>query len=133
MNVKNCPGCRKMYVPNALGMCEACMVKEEEGFVAIRDFIEENNSCTLGELSKATGVPIKKILGYIREGRLMPTPGMANEVTCKTCDEPITKGNFCDACTIKLNKDIQGLYGDREEKMEVKRTGIKMHIKDKLR
>ena len=135
MSVSNCPGCGKMYVQNSFGMCESCKASEEEGFVAIKEYIEENNNCTLGELTDATGVSIKKILGYIREGRLLATPGMAGEVTCKSCQEPILIGNFCERCAHELNKDIKELYKDMAEnvpKFGIKQTGIKMKIKDKL-
>ena len=132
MNLKNCPACGKMYVQNSFGICESCKAKEEDGFNAIRDYIENNSNCTLGELSMATGVSIRKIMGYIREGRLLASDGMAGEITCKACGVPVIKGNFCDDCAVKLNKGIKGLYEDREEKTDTKRTGIKMNIKDKL-
>ena len=133
MNLKNCPGCGKMYVQSSLGACEECRVKEEEGFMAIKSYIDENNSCTLGELAEATGVHIKKILGYIREGRLMATPGMANEVGCKACNKPVMSGNYCEDCTIRLNKGIKDLYHEEGRyKVETKLTGIKMKAKDKL-
>jgi len=114
-------------------MCEACKIGEEEGFSAIKEYIEENEESTLGEISKATGVSVKKILGYVREGRLMATSGMAGDITCKSCGEPVTIGNFCEACMLKLNKGIKDAYSDdNSPKVETKRTGIKMQIKDKF-
>ena len=137
MNLSNCPECGRMYVKNSFGMCEPCRNSEETDFAAIKNYIEEiNSSCTLVELTNATGVSIKKILGYIREGRLVATQGMIGEVTCTSCKAPISSGYFCEECTLRLNRDIRNLYKERvervPEKVETKLTGIKMKIKDRL-
>ena len=137
MSLINCPECGRMYIRNSFDMCESCKASEEAGFTAIKEYIEENNSCTLVELTDATGVSIKKILGYIREGRLVATSGMAGEVTCKSCQEPVLSGNFCEQCARKFNENIKDLYKDKDmkesvPKMGIKQTGIKMKIKDKL-
>jgi len=129
MNVKNCPVCGKMYVvSNSSGMCDVCREAEEAGFMEIKEFIEKNNSATMGEISDATGVSVKRILGYVREGRLMATPTMSNEIACKSCNGPVISGNFCEDCTLKLNRGIQNLYSENE-KVQAKLTGIKMNIK----
>ena len=132
MKLKNCRVCGKMYIENSLGMCDACKKHEEEGFAAIKDYIDEHPHCNIGELSNATGVSIKKILSYIKEGRLMASDGMAGDVTCRSCGVPIKLGEFCEACSVKLNKQITSLYHVEKDEADAKLTGIKMKIKDKL-
>jgi hypothetical protein len=129
MNLKNCPECGKMYMENAFGMCENCKTKEEEGFIAIKDYIYENPTCALRDLSDATGVAIKRILTYIREGRLVATEGMAADVTCRGCGAPIRQGVYCETCSVKMTNEVKDLYEDG--RMDARLHGPKMHISRK--
>ncbi|MCL2616816.1 MAG: hypothetical protein FWD96_04135 [Defluviitaleaceae bacterium] len=130
MNVKNCPECGKMYMQNSFGMCDACRLGEEAGFQAIKDYISEHPNSTVIEVSQETGVRINRIMGYIREGRLMATPGMASDITCRSCGKAVEKGNFCDSCTVKMNNTIKEMYEDN--KVETKMTGMKMNVKNRF-
>jgi len=121
-----------MYMKNAFGRCDACRNNEEEKFQILKDYIDENKGSMLGEISKETGVSVKRILGYIREGRLVATSGMADDVTCKSCGKPVEKGNFCDACAIKMNNDIKDMYEEKDQQADIKRTGVKMNIQNRL-
>ncbi|MCL2618022.1 MAG: hypothetical protein FWD98_03095 [Defluviitaleaceae bacterium] len=132
MNVKNCPSCGRMFVPTSSSkVCDPCKHSDEAGFNSIKEFIEEYPNSTMGEVSNATGVSIKKILNYVREGRLVATETMMTEIGCKSCGQPVKTGNFCEDCALKMNKDIQGLYRE-DEKPEVKMTGIKMNTQNRL-
>jgi predicted amidophosphoribosyltransferase len=128
MNAKNCPSCGKIFMDNAFGICDSCRTAQEQNFRDIKDYVDENRNCTLGELSDATGVSIKRILGYIREGRLMATSGMAGEVTCKSCGAPVAFGNFCDACNQKLSSDIKDIFGSQPSDPKSLGDGTRMHL-----
>ena len=135
MRVKNCPECGKMFAENAFGMCEKCKSNEESGFAKIKEYVDEHPNCTVNDLCDATGVKLQKIMAYIKEGRLLATPGMANDVTCRACGGPRLKGNFCEPCSIKLNKEIMNLYKPDEPEAQQplgnRLTGQKMSIRNR--
>jgi hypothetical protein len=82
MEVRNCPRCGKLFNRINSQLCPACTKEEDEIFETVRKFISDNESCTLTELSDGTGVSPKKILRYIREGRLEASKGMHGDIRC---------------------------------------------------
>ncbi len=134
MEVKNCPKCGKLftYTPGNR-VCAQCIKEEEELFEEIRIFIKEHPNCTMAEVSEQTGVSAKKLIRYIREGRIEISKGMSEDVTCDSCGEPITTGRFCEACAFKLTSSAQEVIKGRRVKEAVaeKRVSDKMHFLSK--
>jgi len=128
MDLVNCARCGKLFPKGISPICPECEKEEELIFQNLREFLSENEDCTIGELSESTGVSAKKILGYIREGRLEISKGMHGEIHCVMCGRPITKGHYCDKCLIKLNQNISELFSDMDDKQK---KGVKMHITKK--
>ena len=124
----NCPRCGKLFSRVKSPICPSCEKEEEQTFQQIRQFIDDNENCTLSELSKGTGVSQKKILRYIHEGRLEISKGMRGDVRCKICSRPITKGQYCDACLIKINQNIYDVFTQINEQKKQVST---MHIDEK--
>lgn len=125
MEARNCNRCGKVFnYINSLS-CPDCEKKEERIFQGVKDYINEHESCSMGELSKSTGVSPKKILKYIREGRLEISKGMHGEVACDSCGKPITRGRYCDSCVIKLNQKVTDVFSEKKE------TGPRVHIRTK--
>jgi hypothetical protein len=91
-------------------VCPRCEKVDEENFNKVREYIKDDPLCNINELSEATEVPVKRILQFLREGRLEVTKGLSGELNCVKCGTVIEKGNFCDACTVKLNKEIREVY-----------------------
>jgi hypothetical protein len=88
-------------------MCEKA---EEEQFQNLRTYIDKEPLAGIAEISEATGVSPKRILQYIREGRLQVTQGLLGELRCTKCGEPIDEGSFCNACTVKMAQDLAGVF-----------------------
>ena len=124
MEVTNCPRCGKIFTKIKSQLCPICEREEEKTFQNLKEFMDENARCTLGELSEATGVSAKKILRYIREGRLEISKGMQGDVRCEICNRPINIGHYCDSCRIKVSQNIGVMLTENPEK----KPGIKMHI-----
>jgi len=125
MDLENCIRCGRL-IPKGIGpVCPECKKGEELKFQELCKYLDENENCTLKELAEGTGVSTKRILGYIREGRLEISKGMHGEVHCEMCGQPITKGHYCDRCMIKLNQNISDLVAEMDNKQN---KGIKMHI-----
>jgi len=127
MEVVNCPRCGKVFNKVRGPLCPACEKKDEQAFQMVREFAEENKNCTISELSKGSGVSEKKIMRYIREGRLEITGGMHGEVRCKICGRPISKGNYCDSCIIDISQNISEVFSSANNRSN---RGTTMHISD---
>ena len=127
MEIINCARCRKVFTQIKSPLCPACEKEDEELFQSLRDYIEEHDNCTLSELSDATNVTPKKILGYIREGRLQISKGMQGDIRCEQCNCPISIGRYCDACMIKMDQKIKDMFNYSEEPT----PETKMHILQK--
>ena len=111
MKPMNCPRCGKLFTKILSPVCPKCERLEEEQFQEMRKYIEEEPHATITEVSEATGVPTKRILRYIREGRLIVPETMKVEIRCFTCGKQIDEGSYCDACAAKMAKDFQEVYG----------------------
>ena len=130
MEVVNCPRCGRIFQKIKSPLCPSCEKAEEQIFESVRDYIEGNGDCTLSELSDATGASPKKILRYVREGRLEVSKGMHGDVRCEVCNRPISKGRYCDTCMIKINQNISDMFtGIAAEHKQ----GTKMHISENMK
>ena len=130
MEVVNCPRCGKVFNKIRSPLCPACEKEEERMFQTVREYIDDNQDCTLNELSEGTGVSPKKILRYIREGRLEISKGMHGDVRCEVCNRPISQGRYCDTCMIKMNQNISEMFSANSDD---RNHGPKMHISEKTK
>lgn len=131
MEARNCPRCGKIFNYVSRPVCNECHKKEEDSFKKLKEFIDENPDCTLSGLSDGTSVPPKRILRYIREGRLEITKGMHGEVKCERCGASVTTGRYCDACVIEINQSVNELYTQTPINKDGTQRGAKMHIHPK--
>ncbi len=131
MDVRNCPKCGKLFTYSNYPICPACKKDEDEKFELLKSYINDNPSCSMIELSENTGVTMKRILKYIKEGRLEISKGMRGELRCESCGEPIDKGRYCNSCVIKINQQVAEVLKSNEPKVEKTETnkGPKMHHK----
>ena len=132
MEARNCPRCKKMFNYIKSPLCPACEKNDEDEFQALRTFIDENPSCNSNELHKGTGVTLKKIMSYIREGRLEISQGMHGEIKCDSCGTPILRGKYCDNCVIKINQKVNNLFSDSVIQTKTSNRA-KMHIRSDKR
>ncbi|MCL2350217.1 MAG: hypothetical protein FWC67_01930 [Defluviitaleaceae bacterium] len=66
----NCRCCKKAFTMTEGPFCPDCASAEEEIFGQVKDFLYTNTNCNLNEVSECTGVSTKRILSYIRDGRV---------------------------------------------------------------
>lgn len=124
MQLKNCVRCGKLFVAGGNLVCPDCLDKDEEDFVNVRKYIFENPNAHVAEVSEATGVSENKIMGYLRDGRLVGDRIQAM-ITCVTCGTLIKTGSLCEACADKLAKEIHSKVTDVDEPKKVKKTGYR--------
>ena len=110
MQVMNCPRCRKLFTKIMSPVCPECAKLEEEQFENLKKFLEENPLSSINETSEATGVSPKRILQYIRDGRIMVPEGMMAEIRCKKCGGTVYSGNYCEPCSKKMASALSGAF-----------------------
>jgi ribosomal protein L32 len=95
-------------------------VKEEEAiFEKVREYVREHGNRTIKQVSDACEVSPKKILQYIRDGRLEAGQGMAGEIVCSKCGKPIYIGRMCEKCMLETGFQIN----DMKEASRIKNAG----------
>ncbi|MFE5324119.1 flagellar protein [Paenibacillus sp. NPDC056579] len=135
LNVDNCQRCGRVYVKNNYGLCGNCIKEIDLQYEKCLKYLRENRACYITELSEATGVSIKQITKFIREGRISinNNPNMA--YNCEVCNTPIRVHTICDSCRSKLTKDASNLREDEQRKHTQQEDANRMQFKitDRLR
>jgi flagellar operon protein (TIGR03826 family) len=122
MDYMNCPRCGKLFGRLSSPICKECEKEEENLFQKVRQYIDENPNSKIADVTEALGVSVKKIMRYLREGRLEASPGMGSTLRCEKCNKPIRSGHYCDSCVIDINQEVTGIFdADRAKK------GARMH------
>ncbi|WP_130805940.1 MerR family transcriptional regulator [Senegalia massiliensis] len=134
MNIKNCKKCGKIYNYDGFNICYHCRRKEEEMFFTVREYIYSNTKADIREVSEATGVSTKKILEFLRQGKLEIKEGSNLILDCERCSKPIKTGRFCKECANEIEKELKGAFKkdniDNSEQNSY-RTGNKLNVKNR--
>lgn len=132
--LRNCPRCGKLFTYRGKRVCEECAAEEERDFEKVKEFLKDKPGATVLEVTTATGLDQRKVLEFIREGRLT-TLGLPNlTAECEQCGAPITSGRLCPRCAEKLKREIDGAAGSRHQKAgENEGYSGKMHTADRLK
>ena len=112
LNVGYCPRCGKLFSRSYHDVCANCVKEIEEQYTLCRDYLKENKYATLSQLSEETGVPMKQILKFIREGRLATTDSPNITYPCESCGTPIREHYLCPNCRDRLAKKISRVQQD---------------------
>ena len=132
MEMANCLRCKKVFPRFREPICEECKKKDEELFTLVKEYLEEHPSATIHQISAETGASTKKILAWLREGRLEIAEA-TGDLKCRQCGEGITTGQFCEACTREISRQIEDMMGEKPVQTEnvPAKKGIVMHTKNR--
>ncbi|MCL1862180.1 MAG: flagellar protein [Defluviitaleaceae bacterium] len=119
MEAMNCPRCGKVFVRINAPICEPCVKEEEVIFDKVRDYIKEHGDKSVKEVADACDVTVKRIMTYIRDGRIDASGGMRDEVSCSKCGKPIRSGRMCEKCVLETNFQI----GDMKNAADIRNKG----------
>lgn len=122
MNLGNCSQCGKLYVVNSLGLCATCLKAVEDQYHRCADYLRKNRASTMQELSDATGVPVRLITRFIREGRIGTKDAPNLRFPCESCGEPIQDGNLCEACRNRLTRQLNQAQREADRREELKKA-----------
>jgi len=89
-----------------MGLCQPCIKELEHDYEICVDYLRENKGTNIQELSDATGISIKEITRFIREGRISIANAPNMMYPCEVCGTLIRDGHMCDSCRTRLRKDL---------------------------
>jgi hypothetical protein len=91
---------------NMRGICSNCSAEEDNCIKSIEKTLVRNRQLNIDELAQSANIPRKKILSFIRKGkiRLFDYPNLADE--CDVCAGPIRRGTMCNKCAIRIQDEI---------------------------
>lgn len=127
MNLDNCPRCGRLFVKNLMGLCSACIKELEHEYEICVNYLRENKGTNIQELSDATGISIKEITRFIREGRISIANAPNMMYPCEVCGTLIRDGHMCDSCRSRLRKDLTNAVKENSAEDTTKRH-LMVHI-----
>lgn len=128
MEVMNCKNCKRLF--NYIGgqmICPSCKDKLEQKFLEVKQYIRENPSKNISEISKEVDVSIHQLKTWVRQERLSFTSESNMTIDCEKCGSPIRTGRFCESCKRNMVNTLDALY----KKEDVSKP--KRHGSDKMR
>lgn len=112
MNAINCPRCGRMFTKINLPICKECEKAEAEKFEEVRLYVKENPHSSAQDVSEKCEVSVKRILQYVRDGRLEISQGMEGLNTCTKCGRPIKSGRMCERCVKNTSSALASIIAD---------------------
>ncbi|CAK7049931.1 MerR family transcriptional regulator [Tissierella carlieri] len=106
MDIRNCAKCGKIYQYDGFRICHSCRKTGEDEFQKVKEYLYDNPGATISEVEEATGVDSRKIIVFLREGRLEIGEGSNLILECEKCGVSIRTGRFCDKCKNNLQREL---------------------------
>lgn len=107
-DLRNCPACGKVFVKISKNLCPDCIEKEEKEYEVVRKYLKDNPGASVEEISEITGIDEKKILRWMREGRIdVEYSEGETGLACKRCGASISLGNLCANCINLLSGQMK--------------------------
>ncbi len=112
MDVRPCKNCKRLFnYLSGPAICTACREKLEEKFQQVKDYIRENPTASLQNVSESNEVSVKQLKTWVREERLTFSDDSPVGIECMNCGAMIKCGKYCENCKGKmintLNKSIE--------------------------
>jgi len=107
MNLDYCPRCGKLFARGFRDICPNCVKEIEEEYEKCVAYLKEHPNITIQQLSEATGVSVRQITRFIREGRISISAHPNMYYSCESCGAPIREGSMCPKCLKKLTNEIK--------------------------
>lgn len=104
----NCSRCDALFVQVVRDICPKCNQLVEQEYEKCARFLRkrENRGSNIHVVSEETGVSVKQITKFIREGRISIEGNPNMGYPCEVCGFMIRTGNMCDSCMKGLKHEI---------------------------
>lgn len=122
MKIVNCAICNNPFVKKARDICPKCIQLEIDLLNRVRIYLRDNPKAKLNEVADETGVAVKIINRFIREGQLNIM------VRCEKCGVKVknTGGKkYCNTCAALVKKGIMSSSERMSMEKKVKEEKIK--------
>lgn len=120
MDVRNCKRCGKIFTYRGFPVCQECINEDERDFKEVRDYLDDHPGASTMEVSAQTGIDVKTITRFLREGRL-EAEGITlvdSDLSCEKCGKPIGSGRYCDDCLKKIQAELKDAANRLEKAKE---------------
>lgn len=106
--IKLCPICHNHmnYIYGEMFQCPSCGRKERTDFGKVREFLEIAGPQPAVIIAEETGVELKVIEKFLREGRVEIPDGSPVYIKCQSCGTDIRYGRYCPDCMLRLSKSL---------------------------
>ncbi|MFD0590655.1 TIGR03826 family flagellar region protein [Paenibacillus sp. GCM10027627] len=118
MNLDNCPRCGKLFAKNFRDVCPVCIRDIDKEYQLCADYLREHKGAIISELTDQTGVTIKQITKFIREGRISMTNAPNMSYPCESCGTLIRESHLCENCRTRFVKDARKMAQYETKKSE---------------
>lgn len=129
MDLRNCRRCGRVYAYDGFDLCRACRRIDEKDFEKVREYLDENPGADINEISEETKVSSKKIIKFLKEGRLEIKDENNLLLYCEKCGKPIKSGRFCKKCTSKLEMELKRSIGQVKSLDDIPKDSIKERMR----
>jgi flagellar operon protein (TIGR03826 family) len=104
----NCSRCDALFVQAVRDICPKCHQLVEQEYEKCAKFlrIRENRGANIHQVSEATGVSVKQITKFIKEGRISVVGNPNLGYPCESCGITIRMGNLCDSCMSEIKHEM---------------------------
>lgn len=103
--LRHCSDCQELFVSSGSLRCRRCISSMAVDLERVRDFLRSEPEADINTVIAATGVPRRRILEFIQQGRLLlktKEPGTTS--VCAVCQSPIHVGRICNRCLVSLGQ-----------------------------
>lgn len=129
MNIRNCSRCGKIYIYDGFNICLDCRRKDEEDFQKVKKYLEENPGANVMEVTEETGVDSRKVIEFLKEGRLEIKEDNNLLLQCERCGRPIRTGRFCEKCTVEMEREFKHAIGGGKDLNSLQDSRVKERIR----
>ncbi|USG65333.1 flagellar protein [Brevibacillus ruminantium] len=120
--LSNCTRCDALFVQTVRDICPKCHQAVEKEYEECARYLRkrENRGANIYQVSEATGVSVKQITKFIKEGRISVEGSPSLGYPCESCGTLIRSGNLCESCVRSLQHDITQ-QSDLDRRLEEER------------
>lgn len=99
--LRTCKICKRLTQVKTGDVCPTCQMKGEDKFQAVKEYVWDNQGCSIAEVSQVTGVSRHLIMRWVKDERLEMSEGITSLV-CSNCGTSIYSGAMCNNCKKSL-------------------------------
>ncbi|WP_352418278.1 TIGR03826 family flagellar region protein [Proteiniborus sp.] len=134
MGIRNCKKCNRIFADDNFDLCPICRNGDLEEFKIVKDYLYDHPGADIQTVSEVTGVDTKKILKFLREGKLEIRDDSPNLLLdCERCGAPINTGRFCSKCVNEMEREFKSAISGNASstKKDLGKNSDKMYIAER--